>query len=382
MKSLTKLLDKGEKLLKNFNKEKISTDFESIFEKIIEYSKKYLEIPEIKKRFNFYVNEITQSINNEIDLFKIFLKMLKDEIIQDSLIKIFSVIINNLEEIFYKTGEFDKDFYIELKNRIDFSKEKDYDLTIKILDQYSSTKRKLIEEGIIINSILLLINYFHEKDNIDISQSKSNISILQLKMNFNELISFLKKCDERIIKIYLFDFLIKFSFLIESHIKNIMRFLLKLDNLLNRKNYNVDNYKLAKLFRILKQDPIFNDYRNAIFHSDFIVKYDDDFDKIMIIFNTDEKYIGWSIIDMFENFVKIFVLINTVQIFMASLIFEKEKIVDLVNDFFDFINREEEENLLKEVLESKECLNLYGKIINQENFKNLMRNTINKNILK
>lgn len=382
MKSLTKLLDKGKKLLENFNKEKISTDFESIFEKIIEYSKKYLEIPEIKKRFNFYVNEITQSINNEIDLFKIFLKMLKDEIIQDSLIKIFSVIINNLEEIFYKTGEFDKDFYIELKNRIDFSKEKDYDLTIKILDQYSSTKRKLIEEGIIINSILLLINFFHEKYNIDISQSKSCISILQLKMNFNELISFLKKCDERIIKIYLFDFLIKFSFLIESHIKNIMRFLLKLDNLLNRKNYNVDNYKLAKLFRILRQDPIFKDYRNAIFHSDFIIKYDDDFDKIMIIFNTDEKYIGWSIIDMFENFVKIFVLINTVQIFMASLIFEKEKIVNLVNDFFDFINREEEENLLKEVLESKECLNLYGKIINQENFKNLMRNTINKNILK
>ncbi len=367
------MLDKSKKLLVTFDLNKISKEMDPIIENIIDSWRKTLGDPDLQKIFLNYWSNFMNSKNNREQINAI-IRCFKDNNIQDSINKFIFNLVNSVEKIIFKSGEIDINLYNELVGYILKSREKNSVISSNILEEYSRVSKDLFEIEKIINSFLVVREIF-VKHNDD----SNSFSILLFKMHFEEFKTSLKEYDKRNFEIFIFDLLIKLSFIIESHVKNVLRLILKLDNLLQGKEFDVDSYTLGKLFWILRQNPVFQEYRNSIFHSNFKIEYKPDFNKTKVLFkNYNYETVEWTIDDVFENFLKIILLIKTVDAALLSISIDKDLIFEFVEEFFQWFNNKTEKEILNEVLNNNEFVNYYNKFINVKSTQDGIKRILDK----
>ena len=302
------------------------------------------------------------------------IRSIKDNNIQDAIKKIVFNLVNEVEKIIFKSGEIDINLFNELGRYRLKSQKKNSDNLRQIFKEYSRRSEELIEIDKIINSFLVVREIL-----VKLDKDYKTFSILKFKMYFEQLKTSLKEFDKKDFEIFIFDLLIKLSFIIESHVKNVLRLILKLDNLFKEREYDVDSYELAKLLRILIQNPVFKEYRNSIFHSDFKIEYNHDFNKNKISFkNYNYKTVEWTIDDVFENFLKIILLIRTVDAILLSNDIEKEFIFEFVVEFFDWFNNKTEKEILNEVLNNDDFVIFYNKLFNEKSIQNGIKQILDK----
>ena len=367
------MLDKSKKLLEHFDLSKISKELNPIIENIIENWGKTLGEPDLKKSFFNYWSSFMNSKTNSEQIY-VFIKFFKDNNVQDAIINFIFNLVNNVEKIIFKSGEIDTNLYNELIKYILISQEKNSDILRKIINEYSRVSKELINIDKIINSLLIIREIL-----VNVEEDHKSFSILNFKMHFEYLKTSLKEFDKQNFEIFIFDLLIKLSFIIESHVQNVLRLILKLDNLMHGKEYNVDSYELAKLLWILIENPVFKEYRNAIFHSDFRIEYNYDFNKNKVLFKDyNNKTIVWMIDDVFDNFLKIILLIKTVDAAILSIDMHKELIFEIVQEFFNLLNNKTEEEILKELLNDTQFMGFYNTFVNEKFVQDGIKKIFNK----
>lgn len=369
MRFLKDIFIKSRMIIENFN-EKIKVDVTSLIENIIPFFQEIYKKSDLKSKIEVYEKKF-QLIFEENDLggiMKLFMTLLKDSNIQEFVTDILEKTLENGEAFLFTTGLVDENLYKELELRLGEAKYKDPKTCREIIKKYQNSHKNLISINIITNSILIFRESFSKED-----ETQKNIENLQslnfLRKKYEDIVEILKDCNEKQLKIFLFDWIVKYGFVIESHTKNILKFLLKLDNLLKDKYFDVESFNLSSLLFHLKQDNIINKFRNAIFHSDFEIIYKTEFDEISIIFHTNARDVNITIKEFIENYGKIILIYNTFELFLMSIDFEKNDIIEFLREFFNQINSISEETLLSE---AREAINDLSKMIGREELVKLI----------
>lgn len=360
-------------MLETFDLNKISRELNPVIEDIVESWRKTLGDPDLKKKFLNYWSSFMNSKNNSEQIIAI-IKIFKDNNIQDAINRFLFNLVNDVEKIFFKSGEIDINLYYELERYILNSKEKKPDISRRIFEEYSRLSKDLIEINTIINSLLVVREIYIKHNN-----GNKSFSILQFKIHFEKIKTSLKEYDKQNFQIFIFDLLIKLSFIIESYVENVLKLILKFDNLFHGREYNVDSYELSKLLKILIRNPVFKEYRNSIFHSDFKIEYNYDYNKSKVLFkNYNYETVEWTIDDVFENFLKIILLIKTVDAVLLSTNIDKEFIFEIVEEFFDLVNNKTEKEILNELLNNNDFVIFYNKLLDEKLIQDGIKQILDK----
>lgn len=143
-------------------------------------------------------------------------------------------------------------------------------------------------------------------------------SILETAEKFESfLYDLVEKHQENQFKLYFFDWVLKFGYLIEGYIKPILLCQVKLNYLLSGKKFKRRYSTIGWLLRNLGEDRILSFYRNAIFHSTFLLDYKVHLDeKKVIFFGKYSRNKEVSTRKFIEGF---FTLIQVVHTFLISL---------------------------------------------------------------
>lgn len=145
--------------------------------------------------------------------------------------------------------------------------------------------------------------------------AKDEIQKLSKTLDFKEFqAKFLELFEELIINneegqflAYFFDWTLKFGYLIEAYVKEMLCMKLMIKNLVENKKYEYlfeRTPELGKILTYLKSDNTISKLRNAIFHSEFFLEYQIKWDKRIIIFNKEKNKFELSI----KEFVGLFFL--------------------------------------------------------------------------
>ena len=162
----------------------------------------------------------------------------------------------------------------------------------------------------LINSLLVMMMIIK-----DSAESPQDINYFEFQKKIME--SFLHKVikkDKERFDIYFFDWSLKFGYLIEGYLKEMLCARLMIKNSLK----DLDNTKLFQktpyIHRILKklgEDIEQRVVRNSVFHSDFLLEYEDNWDERLITFKNFDEKINFSI----RNFLTLF--FETIQLILA-----------------------------------------------------------------
>lgn len=218
--------------------------------------------------------------------------------------------ILNFEKNLIKTDIVNKDLFLEVKDGVTKALEKDPSKVKEIyLDYKNSFKLKYPIEKLT-ESVLFYQDFLPE-----LLELALNTTLIDYSEKVNKLfIKKLDECNEEDFMRYVFDWLLKFGYLIEGYLVDILRAELKLHYLLNGINYKNKKIKKMTFFQLLnelKEDHTFRKYRNAIFHPDFIIEYQVDSDERKIIFPSLEEGKKELLIKELINY--FFMLIQVVQ---------------------------------------------------------------------
>jgi len=162
---------------------------------------------------------------------------------------------------------------------------------------------------------------------------------------------------------YLFDWILKFGYLIECYYKEVLIVIFKLSKLLSNKSFeNIPKSRLTvgRILYKLKIDSTLGLIRNAIFHSDFTIDYRVNIDNREIIFKdrkgSEEKL---YLIDFFDIFIQIIQTIRSAS-FSFNFFLSRKRIEQFVQEFGSYVQQ------LKDV--------------NQDAFKNISYDNLVKQI--
>lgn len=119
---------------------------------------------------------------------------------------------------------------------------------------------------------------------------------------------------------YFFDWTLKFGYIIEAYVKEMICMKLMIKNLLEDKIYEYlfeRTPEIGKLITFLGSDKFISKIRNAIFHSDFLLEYQITWEKRLITFKKGKERYELSIKDFMEFF---FITTRVVSTFNFGLI--------------------------------------------------------------
>ena len=205
------------------------------------------------------------------------------------------------------------------------------------------------------------ISYVYRSLNVNIEQKMKNIQIVQtfgIDEGFDKIINIdklIEKASEKEFKIYLFDWALKFGYILEAHIKNILIFILNLYYINSGAPIHTDYYDVLSIGKVLNAfkskkiwlNNILKHYRNAIFHSNFSINYDLDLNNreicITVLIYSESigkkvpKTYKIKISEFFSYFYRMMMLANTFDIALATT-FAKDITVEKVEDLFENID--------------------------------------------
>lgn len=253
---------------------------------------------------------------------KILPDLLKNEDDKEILLNFASYIDENFEEFFLNPYDFDLNFYSEIKSKIESAYKENSEVTDEIL---IFSHRKISEKynyNRVIQSILMYRDIKEEIKEILHKMPLRGYS-KDIEKIIVKLQEFIEGCKEKEFKMYFFDYILKFGYLVEAYLKEIFIFYLKLCSIIDgtknpsyKKIVNLESQNLltiGSVFHFLdnynsETDKEINKLRNSIFHSSFMIDYKLNFEERKFIFYDRDRVIEKSaeeLILLFDYCIKI-----------------------------------------------------------------------------
>ena len=350
MKFIKKVFSRYYDIYENLKDQINSSETDDFVEEIINQIKDLIE-KFIEKEIIEIKTEI-ETITEEdfINYFLIFLKALRNEEFRKELLEIIIKFINNFEVFIQKTPQIiiDKSFYLNLREFIEGALSVEPKKTLRCLFSYFKKMNEKIPVLTIFGSLLI-----NREKKWKEKELKRILSIEDFLKNSNSIETIIEQASETLFTQYVFDLALKFGYLLEAHIKNILMFILEIYYIKNDLNFNAfkeeNGNTIGDILHAFKKEDIYlnriiKDYRNAIFHSDFYLKYDVDMEKREINIRTliyskekskkVEKVYDIKIKDFFSYFYRMIILCFTVDVVIFTS-FLKDYAIDKLNNFFD-----------------------------------------------
>lgn len=230
------------------------------------------------------------------------------------------------------------EFAINEIKRIEKSHEEE---TAQIILEYLKILSEKIHVQEVYNSLLIERDRKHKKQ-LDFLTHSIDEFFEQKSEDFTDIIDAASKKNYRI---YIFDLLLKYGYLLEAHTKNILLFFLKLyhiDKVLKYEYLKQNKLMIGKILEYYKKyniylDSFFNNYRNAIFHSNFIINYDVKLEERKVSFVSQGKIINLTVKDLLFYFFQIYYLIFTFELVIVSIL-PKEILLSQLKEFLHTVN--------------------------------------------
>ncbi|MFW9866555.1 MAG: hypothetical protein ACFFEN_10710 [Candidatus Thorarchaeota archaeon] len=355
IKPLKDLFEKGRDALEKFDENQLNLNIDNLFTSFMKDVKEISNMPQ----FNDLIKELSKVFESDwqdLPLFKIvniYFELIKHKNLQDCILYFLQLFVGTTKSFFDEMEFYDKNLFLEIRNKLIKAKEIKQEYIEKILIEYSNKNESFIKVDDVLKTCLMLRDFYRtQEDDRDVfSQNKLYLGYF-LKADFSQLKIFLESLNQSVFKSYLFDFLLKFSYIIESHFRNIIEFLYKLTKFINGEKIYKKDYKFDKILEFLEQDPGLRHYRNSIFHSKFKIIYHSNVEGVRIEFLKNSRPLfRWSIIEMLTKVVNILQLIRTLDIVVLDFDISVEEFIINIKEFFAFINsldaNQQEEMILK-----------------------------------
>jgi len=355
MEFLIKIFSRYYNLLDTFKKYRGCSEdlnvFDTLFEKYNDEIQKFLKKYNLEERFK---KAIENNATGEIlfIFFELIINALKDKELRSFLLELWKASVENFEDLLSKIpySILDNELYFNIKPLIEEAAKINLEQVSKVLLSYF----KVISEKIPIFDV-------YKSLNVNIEQKMKNIQIVQtfgIDEGFDKIINIdklIEKAGEKEFKIYLFDWALKFGYVLEAHIKNILIFILNLYYIKNGVPINTDYYDVLSIGEVLNAfkseeiwlNRILKHYRNAIFHSNFSINYDlylKNREICITVFIYSEsigkkvpKTYKIKISEFFSYFYRMMMLANTFDIALATT-FAKDLMVEELEVLFENID--------------------------------------------
>ncbi len=350
MKFIKKVFSRYYDIYENLKDQINSSETDDFIEEFINQIKDLIE-KFIEKEIIEIKTEI-ETITEEdfINYFLIFLKALRNEEFRKELLEIIINLIKNFEVFIQKTPQIiiDKSFYLNLREFIEGALSVEPKKTLRCLFSYFKRKNEKIPVLTIFGSLLI-----NREKKWKEKELKRILSIEDFLNNSNSIETIIEEASETLFTQYIFDLALKFGYLLEAHIKNILMFILEIYYIKNDFNFiafkEENGNTIGDILHAFKEEDIYlnriiKDYRNAIFHSNFYLKYDVDMEKREINIGTliyskergkkVEKVYEIKIKDFFSYFYRMMILCFTVDVVIFTS-FLKGYAIDKIINFFN-----------------------------------------------
>ena len=287
-----------------------------------------------KRNPNFNMEEFQKNPKNEPSIKKSSKNLIK-LLDLDTLKDIGEYFLKDSENItenqFLMAQDFDQDLYYEFKDL--FNKAKSINLPIykKALDDYNK------RDGIITHINMVLDTLLVVRDNNLVSQYPNKASWLA-ESGFTLFTDY--NIEPKILKEYVFDWVLKYAYLLEGAVFNLLRFLVKI-YWINSEEEDIENlvkesntWKFYKFLNEIKIKGGLNQYRNKIFHSSFNIEVGHGLLDCNIWFEGIEEKLPLK--DFTVIFGKLVALVKTFELAIAPYttpIIKLEGIKELINEF-------------------------------------------------
>jgi len=257
---------------------------------------------------------------NSIDKIKYYFENLPD---------FYSLLFNQISKQILRDKEYNK-FYEILSAAI--KKNSKFSLDI-ISDYFKKQDIRLSTDEIQLSTLI------YRKIGPDIFNAALNVSIKNLEKKISDIFTeFLLENQEQQFKIYFLDWILKLGYIIEGKIKDILLLKVRLKCILEGYNY-LKIYKTRRLYLMgnllnyLNEKKILARYRNAIFHTSFIIDYDIDYKKRKILFwELDGNAISFDIGEIVSLFFELIEKIQNYEIILFSTIINQKSIKELLKN--------------------------------------------------
>ncbi len=340
---------KSNEKLKNNSKhdqftQKIKIKVKNLIKKseIFEYAKKYQQIP--ISDYHLPIQKLTLELLNDPDYQEYLLNNLKFNAEHEDFIPKKKPNIDNL-------------LYLNI-NPILTELTKNHSEIYEFLKDYVDLVRQKVDIDEVFNSLTV------------ISEEKATVKDLYFNKPFSELLAHqkwmffdkIRKCRSGDFRVYFNDWTLKFSQIIESHVKSIFSLLLQIYLLIEGtspeditskiRNFNAigrilhrfdPNKKYENLDRIRV-------YRNATFHMAVDFVYDEKTNVKTLVFNRKGTPIRMSIMEFILNFENLILFFITMNFMIGHLLFKRKnngKSIFQVN--YDLAKRHGVKNFLKAI---------------------------------
>lgn len=191
-----------------------------------------------------------------------------------------------------------------------------------------------------------------------------NTPLSKLEKHFESyLFRLIEENQEEQFHLFFFDWILKFGYLIEAYIKEILITQVKFICLLNNEDFNKIPRKeltIGPLISRFREDNTLRLFRNSIFHTSFLIDYQINLDDRRLIFKDWKgKSKDYNIKEFIANY---FRLIQVVQTFVISIFtfyfnLHRDKIISEMNKLFKPLKQELENISATELYFTDEELN-------------------------
>jgi len=284
-------------------------------------------LTKVKEEFNF--ESKFQNVNKDTpfqDVLFIFLEFFMNSLRVKEMryfyLSLFKDFVNNYRDLFDRTPLIDKKLYTQMKRFIDKANEMDSEKTHQVIESYYTQHEQRLPLFSIMNSILI----FREKIDIDELIVSSN------KMKYKE---------------YMNNWILNFGQLIESHIKDILLFFVKLKKVFQNKGFSyLDKRQINMGFLIHEldlNDPVFSigNYRNAIAHQDYNINFGPEIDDKKLTFKDRKLERSITIDEYIIRYYKLFFFIYTFEIVLNNYnSTHQQQLEDVLHSLVQLIERE------------------------------------------
>lgn len=243
------------------------------------------------KKYKISKKTFTDSLQNIfIKFIELTIKSLFDKEDLKILVELIEFINSNTEKILLDTNTIDKEFYKIMKNAITNAISINRESIKDALSLYIKSVSMKVSIDAIIQTVLLNRDWYYGF--FPLSKKKSIIDLIQVATDLFE--TMLENRNETLFRHYFFDWVLKFGYLLEAYIKEILIVYLKSicvckNDLLKTYNRVMRNLEgrhfplgvilkeLINLDKNFVKDKEWANLRNAIFHTNFELNYDINF---------------------------------------------------------------------------------------------------------